>query len=94
VQVDRTAPSIVIPANAIRDEAGQTFVYTIEQGKIARRPVKVGLSEPQQGMIEIVQGLDEGLDVVSVRATGLKVGAPATIKAKEAAPATVETKKG
>ncbi|MFZ3324047.1 MAG: efflux RND transporter periplasmic adaptor subunit [Usitatibacter sp.] len=94
VQVDRTAPSTVIPANAVRDEAGQTFVYTIEDGKIARRPVKVGISEPQLGMIEVVQGLDEGLTVVSVRATGLKVGAPAAIKTKEAGPANTEAKKG
>jgi RND family efflux transporter MFP subunit len=94
VQVDRTAPSTVIPANAVRDEQGQTFVYTIEDGKIARRPVKLGLSEPQQGMVEIVSGLDEGLNVVSVRATGLKVGAPAAIKTKEAGPAPAEVKKG
>jgi multidrug efflux pump subunit AcrA (membrane-fusion protein) len=94
VQVDRTAPSTVIPANAVRDEQGQTFVYTIEDGKIARRPVRLGLSEPQQGMVEVVQGLDEGLNVVSVRATGLKVGAPAAIKTNEAGPSAAEVKKG
>jgi len=93
VQVDRSAPSTVIPANAVRDEAGQTFVYTIEDGKIARRAVKLGMSEPQAGMIEVVQGLDEGVNVVSVRATGLKVGAPASIKTQEAGP-TAEVKKG
>jgi membrane fusion protein, multidrug efflux system len=94
VQVDRTAPSTVIPANAVRDESGQTFVYTIEDGKIARRAVKLGISEPQLGMVEIVQGLDEGVNVVSVRATGLKVGAPAAIKTKEAGPESTDQKKG
>ncbi len=94
VQVDRTAASTVIPANAVRDEAGQTFVYTIEDGKIARRAVKVGLAEPQQGMIEVLEGLDEGINVVSVRATGLKVGAPAAIKTQEAGPAPADVKKG
>jgi membrane fusion protein (multidrug efflux system) len=94
VQVDRKAASTVIPANAVRDEAGQTFVYTIENGKIARRAVKLGLSEPQQGMVEVVQGLDEGINVVSVRASGLKVGAPAAINTKEAGPAAAEAKKG
>jgi hypothetical protein len=69
-------------------------VYTIEEGKIARRPVKLGLSEPQMGMVEIVSGLDEGTNVVSVRAAGLKVGAPAAIKTKEAGPAPAEVKKG
>lgn len=94
IQVGRTAPSNVIPAGAVRDEAGQTFVFTIEDGKIARRPVKLGLADPQLGMVEITQGLEEGLDVVSVRATGLKVGAPAAIKAKEIAPAPQDVKKG
>ena len=93
VLVDRTAASTVIPANAVRDEAGQTFVYTIEDGKIARRPVKLGFAEPQLGLVEVTQGLDEGATVVSIRATGLKVGAPATVK-DAAAPAAAEVKKG
>ena len=92
VLVDRTAPSTVIPSNAVRDEAGQTFVYTIEKGKIARRPVKLGLAEAQGGFVEVKQGLEEGLTVVSIRATGLKVGSPAEVKAK-AIPA-AELKKG
>ena len=92
VQVDRSAPSTVIPSNAVRDEAGQTFVYTIENGKIARRAVKLGLAEAQGGLVEVTQGLEEGLAVVSIRATGLKVGSPATVKAR-AIPA-AEMKKG
>jgi membrane fusion protein, multidrug efflux system len=92
VLVERTAASTVIPANAVRDEAGQTFVYTIEEGKIARRPVTLGFAEPQQGLVEVTQGLQEGVNVVSVRASGLKVGAPATIK--DTAQAAAEVKKG
>jgi RND family efflux transporter MFP subunit len=94
IQVDRTSPTTVIPAAAVRDEAGQTFVFTIENGKIARRAVKLGLAEPQQGMVEITQGLEQGIHVVSVRAPGLKVGAPAALKASDPAPARAEPKKG
>jgi multidrug efflux pump subunit AcrA (membrane-fusion protein) len=94
IQVDRTSPTTAIPAAAVRDEAGQTFVFTIENGKIARRAVKLGLAEPQQGMVEITQGLEEGIHVVSVRAPGLKVGAPAVLKASDPAPAPAEQKKG
>ncbi len=67
-------------------------MYTIEQGKIARRPVKLGFAEPQQGLIEVTQGLEEGVTVVSIRATGLKVGAPAAVK--DTAQAAAEVKKG
>jgi RND family efflux transporter MFP subunit len=94
IVVDRTSPSTVIPAGAVREEAGQSFVFTVEGGKIARRAVKLGIAEPQQGMVEVTQGLEEGVSVVSVRATGLKVGAPAVIKATSSAPAPVPAAKG
>jgi RND family efflux transporter MFP subunit len=87
IVVDRTTPSTVIPASAVRDEAGQTYVFTIENGKIARRAVKVGASEPQQGLIEVHSGLERGLQVVAARVTGLKAGTPAVMKTKTAAPA-------
>jgi len=87
IVVDKTTPSTVIPASAVRDEAGQTYVFTIENGKIARRAVKIGASEPQQGLVEVHSGLERGLQVVAARVTGLKAGTPAVMKTKDAAPA-------
>jgi RND family efflux transporter MFP subunit len=80
IVLDTTAPAAVIPATAVRDEAGQTYVFTIEDGKIAKRAVKVGVTEPQQGLIEVKSGLESGLQVVSARVSGLKAGAPAIMK--------------
>jgi RND family efflux transporter MFP subunit len=80
IVLDTTAPTAVIPATAIRDEAGQTYVFTIEDGKIAKRAVKIGVTEPQQGLIEVKSGLESGLQVVSARVSGLKAGAPAVMK--------------
>ena len=74
----RAAP--VIPASAIREESGQAFVYTLENGKIGRRAVQVGFTEPQLGLVEVQSGLEQGLNVVSARVTGLKAGAPAVLK--------------
>ncbi len=87
IVLDRTAPAVVIPATAVRDEAGQTYVFTIENGKIAKRAVKVGVTEPQQGLVEVKSGLESGLQVVSARVSGLKAGAPATMKAPVMKPA-------
>ena len=78
--VDRTQPSTVIPATAVRDEAGQTYVFTIENGRIARRAVKVGATEPEEGLVEVHGGLEKGLAVVAARVTGLKAGTPAVMK--------------
>ena len=87
IVLDKTAPAAVVPASAIRDESGQSYVYTIEDGKIGKRAVKVGLTEPQQGLVEVKSGLESGLQVVSARVTGLKPGAPATLKSPAMKPA-------
>ena len=80
IVVDRTRPAAVIPATALREEAGQAYVFTLEGGKIQRRAVKVGVAEPQQGVVEVLSGLDKGVHVVSARVSGLKPGAAARLK--------------
>ena len=86
IVLDRTSASAVIPATAVREEAGQTYVYTIEGGRIAKRAVKIGATEPQQGLVEVKSGLDNGMHVVSARVTGLKPGSPAVLKPPANAP--------
>jgi len=76
--LDKSPVAAVVPAGAVREEAGQTFVYTIEQGKVARRPVTLGLRE--EGFVEIRTGLETGVPVVRARITDLKPGAPAILK--------------
>ncbi len=85
IVLDRTAAVTVIPATAVREEAGRNFVFTIEGGKIARRPVKLGFVEERQGLVEVTGGLEKGITVVSARVSGLKAGAPAVLKSAPAA---------
>lgn len=80
VILDKSEPSPTIPATAVREEAGQTFVFTLEQGKIGRRAVKLGRREELAGLVEVVSGLEKGVTVVSTRAMGLKAGTPAVLK--------------
>jgi RND family efflux transporter MFP subunit len=84
--LDKSAPAPVIPATAVREEAGQTFVFTVEQGKVGRRAVQLGLREEQSGLVEVRSGLEKGVAVVSARTIGLKAGAPAVVKDAAAAP--------
>jgi RND family efflux transporter MFP subunit len=92
IALDKTAPATVVPATAIRDEAGQSYVFTIEDGKIGKRAVKVGATEAQAGLVEVKSGLESGLQVVSARLTGLKPGTPAVLKAPGGKPATESAK--
>jgi membrane fusion protein (multidrug efflux system) len=87
IVLESTAISAVIPASAVRVEAGQEYVFTIEGGKIGKRAVKLGTTEPQRGLVEVRSGLEEGISVVSARVSGLKPGAPAVIKTAAAKPA-------
>ena len=87
IVLDKTTQAAVVPASAIREEAGQSYVFIVEGGKIARRAVKVGYTEPQEGMVEVQSGLEKGLAVVSARVTGLKAGTPAVMKPGARAPA-------
>ena len=78
--LDKGEPAPTIPASALQEEAGQAFVYTVEQGKIGRRAVKIGLREEQTGLVEVVNGLEKGVAVVAARTIGLKAGMAATVK--------------
>ena len=94
IVLDKAGKAVVIPANAIKVEAGQSYVFTIEGGKVARRAVVVGMSEPQAGVVEIKSGLEPGINVVSSRVANLKVGTSAVIKAPTVAPAATPAKAG
>jgi RND family efflux transporter MFP subunit len=80
IVLERSQPGAVIPATALREESGQAYVYTIENGKIARRAVKVGAAQQQDGLVEILSGLERGTNVVAAKVSGLKAGAPAKLK--------------
>jgi membrane fusion protein (multidrug efflux system) len=78
--LERSASAPVIPTSAVREDAGQTYVYTLEKGKIERRPVQLGLRDEQSGFVELRSGITPGTQVISARMTGLKPGAAAVVK--------------
>ena len=87
IVLDRPEPATVVPITAIREESGQAFVYILDNGKIARRPVKVGSVQQAEGVVEVLSGLERGMNVVAARVSGLKPGAPARLKIPDATPA-------
>ncbi len=72
---------LALPQTAIRKDGGGSYVFTIEGGKIARRPVTTGNSglggnEPR---LEILSGLDIGAQVVRTDMGILQPGTPVRI---------------
>jgi len=85
--LNKSEPSNVVPFAAVREDGGQSYVFTLESGKVARRAVTLGMREEQIGLVEVKSGLEKGTQVISARMVGLKPGAAAIIKAPSATPA-------
>ena len=81
-----SAPVPTLPATAIRTEVGQTFVWTVEDGKLVRRVVVVGRRDDAAGRVEIKTALPSTAPVLAARMDNLKDGAPAVVKAPTDAP--------
>src|SRR6185369_968853 len=86
VALAATAPTMSLPANAVRTEGGQTYVWAIEDGKLAKRMVVTGRRDEETGRVEIKTALPATLKVLSARFDNLKEGAPALVKANEEGP--------
>ena len=85
--LDKTQASAVVPVAAVREDAGQTYVFTMEGSKLAKRNIVLGLREEQAGLVEVKSGLKAGAQVVSARMVGLKDGVSAVVKSPPAVPA-------
>ena len=81
-----SAPVATLPATAVRTEGGQTFVWTVEGGKLVRRMVVTGRRDDAAGRVEVKTELPD-VPVLSARFDNLKDGAPAIVKAPTPVPA-------
>lgn len=79
LQLSSSDPVLAVPQRALRFEAGAPFVYTLEDGKIARKPVTVGTQVEGEGYAEIRQGLAEGDRVIVADIGDRKPGAEAKV---------------
>jgi len=81
-----SAPVLSLPAGAVRNEAGQTFVWAIEDGKLVKRMIVTGRRDDESGRIEVKTALPATLKVLAARFENLKEGAPALVKAADPSP--------
>jgi RND family efflux transporter MFP subunit len=81
IAVAASHPAPTLPATAVRTEAGQSFVWTVDSGKLVRRMVVVGRRDEDAGLVEIRTALPATTPVLAARFDNLKEGAPAIVKA-------------
>lgn len=78
---------LALPQSAVRKDGSGTFVFTIANGKIERRPVTVGASglAGDEYRAEITSGLDFGTQVIRADMGNLSPGTPVHIAQPAAA---------
>ena len=74
---DRHLNVLTIPRSAIVEDTDTESVFVVEDGKAVRRTVTTGYG--QDGMIEVVTGLAEDDQVITVGQVGLKPDATVTV---------------
>lgn len=62
--LSRSDAVVAVPIAALREERGDTAVYAIKDGRLARLPVKVGARNEDEAWAEVTQGLDAGVRVI------------------------------
>jgi membrane fusion protein (multidrug efflux system) len=74
--------ALAVPASAVREEVGQTFVYAIEDGLVKKKNVKVGPPDAA-GRVQVLAGLAAGARVVRVNLGSLREGVAARLSGPE-----------
>ena len=80
------APVPTLPAAAVRTEAGQSYVWTIQDGKLAKKNVLIGRRDDDAGRVELKTALPANAPVLAARFDNLKEGSPALVRAADAVP--------
>ncbi len=76
--LERIADGLFIPVSAAREESGAMFVYALVDGRVVRRPVKIGLPDPA-GWVQVHEGLAAGERIVRANLGALREGAAARV---------------
>lgn len=77
VELDKAAPALMVPEQAVWPSGDQKMVYVVRQGKANLVPVVLGAREP--GWVVVVSGLKKGDEVITAGQMKLFPGAAVTI---------------
>jgi membrane fusion protein (multidrug efflux system) len=77
VALSTSSPRPSIPLTAVRTDAGQSVVWTVENNALTRRQVDLGLEDLANGWVEVRRGLPPNVPILASKFDDLKEGAPA-----------------
>jgi len=79
LKVGGDAPLPALPVSAVQDDRGQSYVWVIDDGKLARRNVVTGVRDERAQRVEITSGLTGGEQVIGTKFDNLREGMLANI---------------
>lgn len=82
--LSRIDNALAVPASAVREDIGQTFVYAIDDGILKRRNVRVGPPDAA-GRVQVLDGLAAGERIVRVNLGALREGVAARLSGAQPA---------
>ncbi|MFZ6657155.1 efflux RND transporter periplasmic adaptor subunit [Undibacterium sp. TJN19] len=85
--LEKTASSAVVPLSAVRQVNGADVVYQVVNEQVKIQPVKLGLRSEDEGLAQIVQGLEPGALVIVSRLDTVKAGSKVRLPKADAKPA-------
>ncbi|MBW8900352.1 MAG: efflux RND transporter periplasmic adaptor subunit [Massilia sp.] len=74
IVTEKSAPHPLLPLGAVRQDKGRDVVYRVDNGKVVAQPVTLGLRNPDEGVVEALDGVDAGMTVLAVPLDGIKPG--------------------
>lgn len=82
VTLSRIESAQVLPLSAVHEENGKAYVLRIADGRLERRAVKLGLRNEDEGVVQIVDGLDAQSRVVRSNLGAFAPGTPVKLAAE------------
>jgi RND family efflux transporter MFP subunit len=79
LQIGQDREVAALPVSAVRTENGQSIVWVIADGKLARRPVTVGRRDERAQMVQIVDGVAPTDQVIATKFDNLRDGLAARV---------------
>lgn len=74
--VAKKAGVLTVPQSAIQNDAGNTYVYAIENGKLSQKPVALGIrgDDGEGPAVEVLKGIDNGAQIIRTNLGNLRSG--------------------
>ena len=82
----KSAVRPLVPLAALRKDKDADVVYKIEGGKVISQPIKIGMRNEDEGMVEVTEGLAGGASLVVGKLEGVKPGIRVKIAGAQVAP--------